>query len=72
LTGLILTYPVDTAAVTTPLVRPADTPVVFLIAILRTSPPDEAALRAVIADNRRRCDHIVRWVARVTTSGRSR
>jgi FAD/FMN-containing dehydrogenase len=57
-TGLILTYPIHTASVTTPLVRLPDTPVVFLIAILRTSPPDQVAVRAAIADNRRRYDRI--------------
>jgi cytokinin dehydrogenase len=51
--GLMLVYPVRTHALTTPYFRVPDEPVVFLVAILRTSPPgDPAALRAAVADNR--------------------
>jgi cytokinin dehydrogenase len=52
--GLILTYPLFTAPVATPLVRLPDAPVVFLVALLRTTPTDETAVRAAIADNRHR------------------
>jgi cytokinin dehydrogenase len=51
--GLMLVYPVHTRGLTTPLFRVPDEPVVFLVAILRTSPPgDPAAVRAAVADNR--------------------
>jgi cytokinin dehydrogenase len=52
-TGLILVYPVFTASMDTPLFRRPEAPVVFLVSILRTSPPDETAVSAAIADNRR-------------------
>jgi cytokinin dehydrogenase len=52
-TGLIFVYPGFTAPMTTPLLRRPDTPVMFRVGILRTSPPDETAVGAAIADNRR-------------------
>lgn len=52
-TGLILTYPIFTAPLTTPLFRRPESPVVFLVAILRTTSTDHRAVQAAIADNRR-------------------
>lgn len=49
--GLALVYPIRTAALTNPFPRVPDEPVVFLVGLLRTSPPDPAAIRRALAGN---------------------
>lgn len=50
--GLMLVYPVHTAALKTPLVRTPDEPVLFLVAVLRTTSPDPEAVRQAVSTNR--------------------
>ncbi|HEY0805660.1 MAG TPA: dehydrogenase, partial [Pseudonocardiaceae bacterium] len=50
--GLVLTYPIHTAPLATPLFLVPDEPVVFLVALLRTGPPDNPVeLAELLADN---------------------
>ncbi|MGW5052156.1 FAD-binding protein [Actinokineospora sp. NPDC004072] len=50
--GPILLYPVPRARLTRPMVRVPGTDLVFLLSILRALPADQAAVRALVADNR--------------------
>jgi FAD/FMN-containing dehydrogenase len=50
--GPVLLYPVKSDRFTLPLFRIPDEPVVFLFSILRTAPPDAAAIASMLADNR--------------------
>ncbi|HEY0448751.1 FAD-binding protein [Actinophytocola sp.] len=51
--GVVLLYPVPRAEITRPLVMLPDSPVVFLLAILRAvSPPNDADVQRLLADNR--------------------
>ncbi|MGQ0841653.1 FAD-binding protein [Actinokineospora sp.] len=50
--GPILLYPVPRGRLTRPLVAVPDSPVVFLLSILRAVAPDEATVRRLLADNR--------------------
>ncbi len=51
--GVVLLYPVPRAEFHRPLVRLPNSPVVFLLAILRAvSPPNDADVRRLLADNR--------------------
>ena len=49
--GLVLVYPIFTSPLTTPRCHVPDEPIVFLIAILRTTPPDAAAIAKALQDN---------------------
>jgi FAD/FMN-containing dehydrogenase len=50
--GLVLTYPIHTAPLTTPRFRVPAEPVVWLVALLRTAPPDDpVTLANLVADN---------------------
>jgi cytokinin dehydrogenase len=50
--GLVLTYPINTAPLRTPLFAVPAEPVVFLVSLLRTAPPDDpATLADMLADN---------------------
>jgi FAD/FMN-containing dehydrogenase len=49
--GLALVYPIHTAALTNPFPRTPAEPVAFLVGLLRTSPPDPAAVRRAVAGN---------------------
>lgn len=51
--GVILLYPVSNAVINRPLVRLPDSPVVFLLALLRAvSPPNDADVQRLLAVNR--------------------
>lgn len=50
--GLVLTYPIHTAPLRTPQFQVPAEPVVWLVALLRTAPPDDpATLANLVADN---------------------
>jgi len=50
--GLVLTYPIHTAPLRTPQFHVPAEPVVWLVALLRTAPPDDSATLAnMVADN---------------------
>lgn len=58
--GVILLYPVPNALIRQPFVRLPDSPVVFLLALLRAvSPPSEAETQRLIAVNRAQYDRVV-------------
>ena len=50
--GPILLYPFPRKRLTAPMLRVPDSEVVFLLSILRSVPPDDAVVRALLADNR--------------------
>jgi cytokinin dehydrogenase len=58
--GVVLLYPVPRALIRQPFVRLPDSPVVFLLALLRAvSPPDDAETQRLIAVNRAQYDQAV-------------
>ncbi|MFC4858758.1 FAD-binding protein [Actinophytocola glycyrrhizae] len=58
--GVVLLYPVPRALIRRPFVRVPDSPVVFLLALLRAvSPPNEAETQRLIAVNRAQYDRAV-------------
>lgn len=58
--GVVLLYPVLRSLIRQPFVRLPDSPVVFLLALLRTvSPPNEAETQRLIAVNREQYDQAV-------------
>jgi len=58
--GVVLLYPVSSGLLGQPFVRVPDSPVVFLLALLRAvSPPDEAETQRLIAVNRSQYDRAV-------------
>jgi FAD/FMN-containing dehydrogenase len=51
--GVVLLYPMLRARLRTPMLRMPDDPVPYLLAVLRTSPPDDpATVKRLLADNR--------------------
>lgn len=58
--GVVLLYPVPRALIRRPFVRLPDSPVVFLLALLRAvNPPSEAETQRLIAVNRSQYDRVV-------------
>jgi FAD/FMN-containing dehydrogenase len=58
--GVVLLYPVPRSRIRQPFVRLPDSPVVFLLALLRAvSPPDDAEVRRLLTVNREQYDQAV-------------